>query len=157
MLAQRQLESHSGGYAYLMSFADDGTPAGGGSAATVTVPFSSYKTGVFRYDQTSRTYLAEEYEQPYIDGNDGSQVAVTNLLVLQTSYVVLDNEGRVKMGLNSGGGWFACGGKIVPITWQKGGENSQFHYFNADGSPLALGRGKSYVCIIPTSRSITAK
>jgi len=157
MMAQRELEEHSAGYTYEMTFADDATPAGGSAASTVTVPFSGYKTGVFRYDAAKNLYLVEEYGEPYIDGNDGSQVAVTNLLVLQTTYVVQDSAGRVKVDLSSGGGWFACGGKMVPIKWEKGGADQQFRYFLEDGSPLALGRGKSYVCVIPTTRTVTAE
>lgn len=157
MLAQRELEEHSAGYAYEMTFADDGTPTGGSKVATVTVPFSSYKTGVFRYDVRSGLYLAEEYGDPYIDGNDNSQVSVTNLIILQTTYVVQDDAGRVKVDLSSGSGWFACGGKMVPITWEKGSASEQFHYFAEDGSPLILGRGKSYVCVIPTSRSVSVE
>ncbi len=157
MLAQRELEEHSEGYAYKMTFADDGAPAGGSGADTVTVPFSSYKTGVFRYDEAKKLYFVEEYGAPYIDGNDGSQVAVTNLIVLQTTYVVLDDAGRVRVDLSSGKGWFACGGKMVPITWEKGGPNDPFRYFREDGSELALGRGKSYVCVIPDSQSVKAE
>lgn len=156
MLSQRELEEHSEGYRYEMTFTDDGIPAGG-SAATVTVPFSSYKTGVFRYYPSSGLYMVEEYGGPYIDGNDGSQIGVTNLLVLQTTYVIQDDAGRVKVDLKSGSGWFACGGKIVPIKWEKGGAESQLRYFNEDGSPLALGRGKSYVCVIPASQSISVE
>ena len=157
MLAQRELEEHSEGYTYEMTFADDGRPTGGSSAQTVSVPFSSYKTGVFRYDALSGLYRVEEYGEPYIDGNDGSQVAVTNLLVLQTTYIVQDDAGRVKVDLSAGNGWFACGGQMIPIKWEKGGAENQLRYFTEDGSPLALGRGKSYVCVIPTSRSVSAE
>lgn len=157
MLVQRELEEHSEGYTYEMTFADGYAPAGGESADVVTVPFSSYKTGVFRYDVLSGLYKAEEYGEPYIDGNDGSQVAVTNLLVLQTTYVVQDDAGRVKVDLSNGNGWFACCGRIIPIKWEKGGSNDQFRYFTEDGAPLALGQGKSYVCVIPTSRSISVE
>lgn len=157
ILTQRGvLGEHKDGYTYEMSFTDDGTPHGGQPAATVTVPFSNYKTGVFRYDSTTGLYAVEEYGEAYIDGNDGSQVAVTNLLVLQTTCTVVDDAGRITVDLSSGKGWFACGGQIVPITWEKGGRNNQLRYYTADGEPLTLGRGKSYVCIIPTSREITA-
>lgn len=156
MLSQREMETHSDGYTYEMTFADDGTPQGGAQASTLTVPFSTYKTGVFRYDSYNGVYLAEEYGAPYIDGNDGAQVAVTNVIVLQTTYVVLDDAGRVKVDLTSGRGWFACGGRMVPITWQKGGPNDQLRYYAENGAPLALGRGKSYVCIIPTSQTVSA-
>lgn len=157
MLAKEGRETHKDGYQYEMLFADDGTPAGGSPAATVTVPFSNYKTGVFRYDAPSGVYLVEEYGEPYIDGNDGSQVAVTNLIVLQTSYAVLDDAGRVRVGLESGKGIFACGGQMIPITWEKGAAENQLRYYTEDGSPLTLGRGKSYVCIISTNRTVTAE
>ena len=157
MLEKEGRGAHQEGYAYQMTFADNGTPAGGASALTVTVPFSSYKTGVFRYDPEKKAYLAEEYGEPYIDGNNGSQVSTVNLLVLQTTYQVLDDAGRVRVGLNSGKGWFACGGKIIPITWEKGGADKQLRYFTEDGQPLTLGRGNSYVCFIPTSKTVTAE
>ena len=157
MLAKWELEEHTDGYVYEMAFADDGTPAGGVSALTVRVPFSGSKASVFRYDGDTGLYLVEEYGEPYIDGNDGSQVAVTNLLALQTTYTVVDNAGRVKVDLSSGKGWFACGGRIIPITWEKGGADDQLRYFTESGQPLALGRGKSYVCVIPTSQTVTAE
>lgn len=158
ILTQRGLlGAHKDGYTYEMSFAGDGTPEGGQSAATVTVPFSNYKTGVFRYDADTGLYQVEEYDEPYIDGNTGDQVAVTNLLILQTTCTVMDNEGRLDVDLSAGNGWFACGGQIVPITWEKGGRNDQLRYYSQDGQPLTLGVGKSYVCIIPTSRAIVAQ
>ena len=151
------LSDHADGYRYEMSFTDDGTPAGGQSAATVTVPFSNYKTGVFRYHEDDGLYYAEQYGEAYIDGNDGSQVAVTNLLVLRTQCTVVDDKGRITVDLSSGEGWFACGGRIIPITWEKGGREEQLRYYTADGQPLTLGRGKSYVCIIPLTREITVE
>lgn len=157
MLAKWELGEHTDGYTYEMAFADDGTPAGGASALTVSVPFSGSKTSVFRYDGDTGLYLAEEYGEPYIDGNDGSQVAVTNLLALQTTYTVVDSAGRVKVNLSSGKGWFACGGRMIPITWEKGGADEQLRYFTEDGRPLSLGRGRSYVCVIPDTQAVTAE
>lgn len=151
------LGPHREGYTYEMTFLADGTPAGGQSASVVTVPFSSYKTGVFRYDSDSGLYLAEEYGEPYLDGNDNSQVAVTNLLILQTTCTVVDDAGRLSVDLSEGEGWYACGGQLIPITWSKGGAQDQLRYFTQDGQPLSLGAGKSYVCIIPTTREITVE
>ena len=151
------LGAHREGYTYEMTFLADGTPAGGENASVVTVPFSSYKTGVFRYDSDSGLYLAEEYGEPYLDGNDNSQVGVTNLLILQTTCTVVDNDGRLSVDLSEGEGWYACGGQLIPITWSKGGAQDQLRYFTQDGQPLSLGAGKSYVCIIPTTREITVE
>lgn len=157
MLEKEEKTAHTDGYQYRMAFADDGTPAGGQSAVTVTVPFSNYKSGVFRYDGASRLYLVEEYGEPYIDGNDNTQVAVTNLIVAQAVCTVVDDYGRITVDLDSGSGWFACGGRMVPITWEKGSADRQLQYYTEDGAPLTLGRGKSYVCIIPTNRTVTAE
>lgn len=147
---------HEDGYTCALTFADDGTPAEGASAATVTVPFSKYKTGVFRYDADSGCYLAEQFGEPYTDGNTGEQVAVTNVLVLRASIRGTgDSYGHMTADLSGGDGWFACGGKLVPIVWTKDGNDGQFCYFTADGSALTLGRGKSYVNIIPKEQEIS--
>lgn len=157
MLVKEEKSAHREGYRCELVFVDDGTPAGGQNAATVTVPFSNYKSDVFRYDPATGLYAVEEYGQPYIDGNDNTQVAVTNLLVVQTTCTVLDDAGRLRVDLSSGSGWYACGGKIVPITWKKGTADEQIRFYAEDGAPLSMGRGKSYVCIIPTSRTVTAE
>ncbi len=156
LLEKKGLLTHTEGYSYEMAFADDGTPVDGQDASVITATFSS-KTTTFRYDKASGLYGVEEYDAPYIDGNDNSQISVTNVLILQTACSVYDDKGRIDVDLSSGNGYFACGGKMIPITWQKGKAKEQLRYFTSDGQPLTLGRGKSYVAIIPLSRSVTAE
>ena len=158
-----QLESYSSlrrdhpeGYTYEMAFADDGTPAGGGQAQRITVPFSNYKTGVFTYDAESGLYLAEEYGEPYVDGNTGEQVGVTNVVVIQTACRYTgDSLGHITVDLSSGGsGYYACGGKWIEIQWSKGFPDGQLHYTDADGNPVTFGRGHTYVNIVPLDSNI---
>lgn len=153
-------QEHEEDFVYEMQFAEDGTPVGGQQAQTITVPFSSYKTGVFTYDPESGKYLVEEYGSAYIDGNTGEQVSVTNVLVLKTSCSLIpgDDAGRITVDLSSGGeGWFACGGKIIPIRWSKDSIHGQLVYTTQSGEELTLGAGTSYVNIIPLSNEITVK
>lgn len=157
LTASGLLGPHEEGYQYEMSFTPDGTPQGGQAADTVTVTFSTYKNTVFRYDAGTKTYLVEQYDSPYVDGNDGAQLSTTNVLVLQTDYATMDDGYYSDVSLTSGSGYFACGGKMIPITWEKGGHYDQMRYYTADGQPLTLGVGKSYVCIIPTSQSVVAE
>ena len=156
MLNDKGLLTHTEGYTYEMAFADDGTPTGGQDANVITATFSN-KTTTFRYDAATGLYMVEEYGGAYIDGNTKEQIAVTNVIVLQTSCKTYDEKGRIDVDLSSGSGYFACGGKMIPITWKKGAAKQQLRYFTADGQPLALGRGKSYVAIIPLNRSVTAE
>jgi len=102
-------------------------------------------------------YLVEEFGSPYVDGNTGKQVSVTNVLVLKTgcSMIPGDDAGRISVDLSQGEGWFACGGKILPIRWSKAGVNSPLVYTTLDGQPLTLGAGNSYVNIIPLDNEIT--
>lgn len=149
---------HGEDYAYEMSFAKDAAPEAGEPAHKITIPFSQYKTGVFTFEEASGAYLAEEYGQPYVDGNTGEQVAVTNVLILLTEVRYTgDRYGHTDVELKGGEGWFACGGKICPITWEKGERTEQFRYFTEDGEPLTLGQGRSYVNIIPNTGEITVE
>lgn len=150
---------HEAGYSYIQKFAEDGTPANGTAAEHVTLKFSNYKTGTFDYDAASGKYLVGQYGKAHIDGNTGEQVAVTNLLVLETSISVIsgDTAGRIDVKLTgTGKGTYFCGGKCVPIQWSKGGRNNQFRYSLEDGTALTLGQGNTYVCIIsPRASTLT--
>ena len=150
---------HREGYVYPQVFVPDGTPAGGGPAEHVEVKFSAYKTGTFDYDAASGKYLVGQYGKEYVDGDNGEQVAVTNLLVLETSISVIsgDAEGRLQVRLTGEGeGIFFCGGRAVPIRWSKADRNSAFVYTLEDGSLLPLGQGNSYVCVMsPRTSQVT--
>lgn len=151
------LGNHKEGYTYEMHFAADETPVGGQNAEKVTVPFSASKSTAFRYDKQSGVYLVEEHGGAYIDGNNGTQVSVANVLVLKTKCTVVDSAGRNTVDLSRGNGWYICGGKYIPITWEKGERGQYLRYFTADGQPLTLRQGKSYVCIIPLEREVKAE
>lgn len=148
---------HSDGYEYEMEFTADGTPADGESANTVTVDFSGYKSTTFRYDTAKNVYMVEQYGEAFIDGNDNTQISTTNVLVMKTDYSFMDDGYYSDVKLTSGSGYFACGGKMIPIKWEKGGHYDQVRYYTTDGEPLTLGVGKSFVCIIPNNQSVTAE
>lgn len=152
-------KEHNEGYKYDVLFAENGIPVNGTDALKIIVPFSDYKTGVFTYDQKLNKYRIEEFNSPYVDGNTGEQVSVTNVFVLKTDCSVIpgDTAGRISVDLSQGDGWYACGGKIVPIRWSKAGINDPLVYTTQDGQPLTLGAGTSYVNIIPLNNEITVK
>lgn len=151
-------QTHKEGWSLPLSFVPDGTPAQGDTADTVSVKYSYYKTGVFRYDPDTGRYLVEEYGEPYVDGSTGEQVAVTNVLVLCTDISLIkgDSAGRQNVRLTgTGTGWFACGGKYIPITWSKPSATDPFRFTTADGEELKLGVGTSYINIVGTDYPVT--
>ena len=155
---------HKEDYSYPITYVENATPAAGADAAQVTVRFSAYKTGRFDYDAASGKYRISQIismlgaaPNPYIDGNTGQQVSVSNLLVLRTTvYNSGDSSGHMVIQLQGGGaGVYFCGGKAEEITWRKATMNDPFTYYHADGTPLALQTGHTYVCVIANDASLT--
>ena len=137
-------------YSYPQTFTDD--PLTGGTAAEhIKLYYTSYKTGLFDYDAETGKYLVSQYQAPYVDGNTGEQVGVTNLLILETSISAIsgDTAGRLKVRTTGEGeGTLYRSGQCIPIHWSRSNRDVPFSYTTSDGQPLALGRGNSYVCLI---------
>ncbi|WP_409968119.1 DUF3048 domain-containing protein [Bengtsoniella intestinalis] len=129
----------------------------GESATDISVKFSSYKTGTFTYDEDAVGYAVGQYGGDYIDGNTDETVVVTNVLVLEANIWTIagDTEGRLDMNLSgySGTGWYFYGGEAMEITWDKADLYSPLTYTDADGVPLDLAAGHSYVCIVDNDSS----
>lgn len=148
---------HKEGYTYPQTFLEEGQKAQGDSAQSVTITFSTYKTGVFTYDPDSGLYLVSEYGQPYVDGNTGEQVGVKNVLVLRTSVSNLEGDDAGRQAIRTTGtgeGLFFCDGTVQEITWSKEKNSSPLTYYTADGQPLKLGVGKSYVNLVSKSTPV---
>lgn len=145
---------HGGRYDYRLSFSENAANQCNETAEYVKVAFNGYKTTSFTYDAATGLYTAYQYGSNYIDADSNTNMTFKNLLVLTTSITVLDSVGRLGVTLTGeGGGYFVCGGKYVPITWQRADNNSPFVYYLADGTLLDLGIGTTYVGIMSTDSS----
>jgi hypothetical protein len=75
-------------------------------------------------------YKAYEYGLEYIDGDTDEQMTFNNIIVLTTSISVIDDVGRLSVKLTgTGDGYFICGGKWTPITWQRDSNYEAFTYY----------------------------
>ncbi|MCD7880727.1 MAG: DUF3048 domain-containing protein [Clostridiales bacterium] len=148
---------HEEGFSMQQSFVEDGTPSDGSAATVITVPFSGYKTGEFTYDAASGKYLVSEYGSAYVDGTTGEQVSVTNVIIMTNiSTIEGDSKGRISVTMTGSGiGYYACGGKYIPINWSRASEDSQYQFTTMSGEQLQLGVGKSYINIVPTTCAIS--
>lgn len=128
--------------------------AEGESAQKITVNFrSNGKTTDLTYDSDIGSYRAAQYGEEMVDGNTGEAVTFANALVLE---VKTTSEGQyVMMTLTgSGTGWFASGGRIVPITWSRSSENAPFVFTLADGSGITFATGHTYIALVPTGSPV---
>ena len=148
---------HREGYTEGLTFMAPDQKAQGTPAGSVSVTFSSYKTGVFTYDPETGLYNIEEYGMPYVDGNNNQQVAVKNVLVLYTDVgnVRGDDKGRKTVRTTgSGSGQFFCDGTVQDITWHKDRDSAPLTYTDANGGALSLGVGHTYINVVGSGSDV---
>lgn len=126
----------------------------GETAKNITVTFRGGKTTDLAYDAELGLYKASQYKKDHIDKNTGKAVTYRNVLVLQTKqwFEKESSYNRAYYNLTGKGeGYFACDGQIIPIKWSRKSVTDPFVYTLADGTPLTLGVGRSYIGVIATS------
>jgi len=143
---------HETGFEPSLSFIGDGTPSRGSVANEIRMRFSSAKSTTFIYDSNAKIYNVRQSNTDFVDANNNRRATFTNIVFIKTSVSGLqgDDAGRLEIiTTGSGAGYFACGGRYIPISWSRSDKSSQFVYTHEDGTPLNFGIGKTYICIIP--------
>lgn len=151
---------HKAGYEAGWRF-DKEPPAGGQPAGKVTVPFSTYKTGFFSYDAGSGQYHIQQHidgaDIPYVDGQTGQPVGVSNVLVLYTdiSMVKGDEAGRMDVRTTgTGDGLLLRDGQIYQITWKRDRRTDNLSFLDKAGKEIPLAIGPSYINIVKASAEV---
>lgn len=136
---------------YNLSFVRCGVPQGGEVCNSLSVTFTSFskKETVMRYDPELEKYLYYQYGQMMVDGLTGYPEAFQNVIVMLTD-ISMNMYGYHEADFLAGGtGYFACGGKLIPIAWACDGEDRPFRFLKEDGTPLDLQVGNTYIAIAP--------
>ena len=136
-----------------LSFTSTPIPTGD-SAHSAVVRFSSGKSSTFTYNEAQNLYYMSQFGSQFTDANNGNPVAFTNLLILDIPISDLvghgEGSGRQDMStVGSGKGYFVSGGRYVSINWSRASKSSQFVYTYENGGEIELGRGKTYIGIVP--------
>ena len=135
---------------YLFRFREDGIPERGEIATRIDLTLTyrtSKKECSYVYDPSLDRYAYHQYEQEMVDGITGEQETYQNILILFPT-ITMNAHGYQEADLVSGGeGYYACGGKIVPITFGAEDQYSPLWFMNADGSPLEMGVGRTFIAI----------
>ena len=144
---------------YGFRFAEDGngTPAAGEYADKISLTFSykqAKKDTHMVYDRELGKYVWNQYGKEMTDQITGEKEAFTNVILMQTA---ITNNGIYHAAdfVAGGTGYYANGGRIIPITWTCADENSAFEYFTESGEPLLMGQGNTYIAIYPTDSPVT--
>ena len=134
---------------YGLIFAEDGTPAGGEDADRITVTITynrTIKDTTMEYDHSLGKYVYHQYGKRMEDLMTGEPEAFENVVIMFAD-ITMNNIYQVADFVAGGTGYYACGGKLIPITWTCEDEQSPFRFFTAEGEPLPFGQGSTYIAI----------
>lgn len=146
-----------------LRFAEDGTPTDGEDASVIDIRLIHKgvpKKTKMTYDPDTGLYQFNQFNRDMWDNSENQPVCFKNVIVMfctvenqvygKTTYHVADLIG-------SGDGWFACGGKIIPIKWTHENMEDPIVFTHTDGTPLELGVGNSYIAFAPLESTVEYK
>ena len=115
---------------------------------------SAYYRYDFDYNAESGKYASSLNGRARTD-DQGIRCAYDNVILL---YVVTedlyDSDGHLDFYLENGGeGYYCCGGRTEPIRWEKDGEYEPLRLLTADGQPLELNPGTSYIGLVRSTNA----
>lgn len=133
---------------YGLTFTADGTPENGEAASELHVSFWG-KMSHFYFNEETGTYDFYLHGDYVTDETNGQRISFENVIVMQC-YVYNDYVYHIADLNGSGNGYYACNGQIIPIQWHHESQDAPFTFTLADGTPLELGVGKTYVAFAPS-------
>ncbi|WP_308123762.1 DUF3048 domain-containing protein [Modestobacter marinus] len=133
-----------------------GTPA-----AAVRLTLSGLSHPVWTWSEPDRSWLRAEDGRPAVEA-DGTRLRATNVVVLRVT--VVNTSARDAAGTpvpetvltGSGEALVMTGGSAVPATWSKAGVGDRVVLTGADGAPVRLAPGTTWVELVPLGSGAVA-
>ena len=135
---------------YGFDFTENGTPENGEAADKISVILTykqAKKETIMEYDPSLGKYVWNQYGKVMQDQITGETEAFTNVIIMHAN-ITTTGIYHVADFLAGGTGYYANGGKIVPIVWGCEDETSAFHFLTNDAQPLQIGVGNTYIAIV---------
>ncbi len=146
------------GKTFGLTFAEE-IDLNGSSAKSFTMHYyQNGKTTTMNYNPETGCYQATQYwkergSEELLDGNTKEAVQFRNVFVLRAR-TTSDGYRMFAQLTGEGTGYYACGGEYVEITWKRKSATDPFTYFLADGTPLTVGVGKTFIGVIPNAGGV---
>lgn len=113
----------------------------------LTAEFSSSYFSDFYYDGEIGEYVKSHNGQPHTDRKSGEQLSFTNVLLLEAEISYYNGTGLVEFDWHGGRGYYATAGTVTEILWQKESEESPLRFYDTEGNPTEINKGKSYISV----------
>jgi len=115
----------------------------------IILPYSNSFEVSWKYNKDDKKY--ERYINGYKDiDKQGQSIKVDNILVQYVYTQVLDEEGRLEIGvIGSGDARILRAGEMIRGSWKKTDMNSRTRFFDSDSEEVVLVVGKTWVMVVP--------
>ena len=136
----------------LFDFLDEATEITDANPAN-TINIAAHSS-IFRFDPETDNYYKYVWGNPHMDEYTDEQISVTNVLVQVTNIHIIagDAEGRRNVTIvGSGHGYLATMGGYTRVYWEKPNQQTPTRWTDADGEPLQLNRGRTWISIVSSS------
>lgn len=119
----------------------------------IYIPYANfYKVG-WKYDADSKRFVRYVNGKTH-DSQTGESITAKNIIMYTVKNKNLpdtEDKGRQDLeNIGSGTGYYFSDGMMVEINWSKTARDAKTEYTLADGTPLALNPGNTFIQIVPT-------
>lgn len=144
---------------YRLRFQPDGTPENGEDASRIDLVLTfhnSKKDCGFVYEPEVGRYVYWQYGKEMRDGLTDEKETYDNVIVMFPTDIHIVNSGYQVANFEDGGdGYYASGGKIIPIKWGCDDEHSPFWFTTTAGEQLVMTQGRTFIAITEVGSQIT--
>lgn len=112
----------------------------------ITIHFSDEYYSTFTYQASDRLYYKEHSGEPHMVQDTGTQLAFTNVLILESEISSIDGY-RMSINTESGTGYYLSNGVLQEIRWQKETPYDRLQIMDENENEIALNAGKTYIGI----------
>lgn len=134
-------------------------PLSGKGAAALTIEINypeKQNKAFFQYDAEKEVYLRFTGGKEHLDAVTGAQLTAKNVIVQLVGAKIFDQEGRMEVSsLGSGKILLFTDGRVVEGTWSKKELRQPTEFLTAQGQPLELNAGQTWIQIVPENTKIT--
>ena len=124
------------------------------AAKNVNIVYNAYNTTDYTYDEENYIYLRFKDNEKHIDELDKKQLTAKNIIIIETSKTILDNEGRLYIKtVGEGKGIYITNGESIPIGWEKITEKSRLEFYTDEGE-LKLNPGNTWIQVVNSLNNV---
>lgn len=124
-------------------------------AKTIDISISSaLYNSHYDYDALSNSYRRSQAGAPHMDALSNTQISPKSVVVLVMPYT-LNGKYSVYGTIGSGQAIVFQDGVATQASWVKADNNSQFNFTDANGQPLNLNAGQTWITVVSDPAKVT--